>query len=590
MKSAMDKFGDLQRAFVTLQGCVASNSEVKGAEATLAKYQRTDGSFAKRVGESDKAQDAATTTAFVLYYVINGRLTSTRYARRQVDVLSSTHTRQAYDFLNAFTKDLLSGKSAVGDLPNSYDTSIQLAGLLRASRSLNVPPKNIAKVRKAVKDLASGLASQSFAVRIDSKDVASPYLTFWSRAVLKETTEYDHSANFPAAARDPLIGDALARTFDWAYHHCTEQLALLNGSEAYLHDTIDHLYSVFVLLQESRTLTSPHLDVCAQSLNAIIGKCMVDGLFAKSRSVFADRENNFSFQCSTAEALAVMSWLLPHSELRSIAPSLLPTWRAIVSAKKHGGWIGDADPMEGQAQVFATVGALASISRAVDLIDDKLAADACEALGVEPYAPNDFLISRARYPDDCSSIVQQEVIQPFSAKPAIPERAARSWILFGPPRTAKTTFARKLAQDLKWPVLLLDASDFFAQGDTNAIKVANELFALLNKLKNVVIVLDEFESLAKERNPATGGPPPYMSQCLTTSLLPKLQKLHDAQRNVLVMITNDLDAVDRAARAPGRVDRVRFIGPPDEDARRSIIDHQVGERTPEAKSLIDGHE
>ena len=79
----------------------------------------------------------------------------------------------------------------------------------------------------------------------------------------------------------------------------------------------------------------------------------------------------------------------------------------------------------------------------------------------------------------------------------------RSALLFGPPGTSKTSFARAMAGRLKWPLIIITPSEFLSSGLEQIYVRATEIFDDLMDLSAVVILFDEMDALAQTRvNPA----------------------------------------------------------------------------------------
>ncbi len=135
----------------------------------------------------------------------------------------------------------------------------------------------------------------------------------------------------------------------------------------------------------------------------------------------------------------------------------------------------------------------------------------------------------------------------------------RTAILFGPPGTGKTTYARALATKLGLDYLELTPGDFFAGGEDSILVTINDIFEHLLHLKNTIVFIDEIDDLVKDRN-QTPNQPYDRRSLFVNSLLPRFQELHDNENIILLMATNNIEGVDDAITRMGRVDLVIPVG------------------------------
>ncbi len=134
----------------------------------------------------------------------------------------------------------------------------------------------------------------------------------------------------------------------------------------------------------------------------------------------------------------------------------------------------------------------------------------------------------------------------------------RSALLFGPPGTSKTSLVRATATKMGWPLVELNPSHFLRRGLENVYSQAEEIFDDLNDLSWAVVFFDEMDALAQRRETGLD----VVRQLLTTSLLPKLSKLHDEARVLFFMATNHQKDFDPAIKRPGRFDLLVCMIPP----------------------------
>jgi transitional endoplasmic reticulum ATPase len=141
----------------------------------------------------------------------------------------------------------------------------------------------------------------------------------------------------------------------------------------------------------------------------------------------------------------------------------------------------------------------------------------------------------------------------------------RAIVLFGPPGTGKTTFAKAVASRLDWPFVEIFPSRL--AGDPAGLAAGlRETFNTINDLENVVVFIDEVEEIASKRK----GDPPSPTQGVTNELLKLIPNFREKPGRLLVCATNYIRALDDAFLRHGRFDYVIPIGLPDAEARRSI--------------------
>jgi GNAT superfamily N-acetyltransferase len=171
-------------------------------------------------------------------------------------------------------------------------------------------------------------------------------------------------------------------------------------------------------------------------------------------------------------------------------------------------------------------------------------------------------------------IIERRIVDPL-AHPEVAERYGvsppKAVILFGPPGTGKTSFAKAIASRLGWPFVELFPSRLAAIGTGGLAASLREAFADLAELDELVLFIDEVEEIATARSGASTAELGVTNELL--KLIPAFRQ-HDSR--LLVCATNTVHSLDSAFLRPGRFDYVIPVGPPDQPARHAVWQRYLG--------------
>lgn len=144
----------------------------------------------------------------------------------------------------------------------------------------------------------------------------------------------------------------------------------------------------------------------------------------------------------------------------------------------------------------------------------------------------------------------------------------RGIILHGPPGTGKTHLARATAFELGVHCITVSGPELVGTryGETEAS--LRKLFIEAMEAAPAIIIIDEIDAIAPRRG-ASGA---QADARIVTQILSLLDGIVALEGVIVLATTNRIEAVDPALRRPGRLDREIFVGPPNEEARRSIIE------------------
>jgi len=136
-------------------------------------------------------------------------------------------------------------------------------------------------------------------------------------------------------------------------------------------------------------------------------------------------------------------------------------------------------------------------------------------------------------------------------------------VLFGPPGTGKTSFARAVASRLRWPFVELLPSKL-AAGVGGLAAELQRAFRELSQLEHVVAFIDEFDEIATCRTAEPDG------RAVVNELLKAIPQFRGHPGRLLICATNFVERLDPAVIRPGRFDLVIPVGPPDHAARAAM--------------------
>lgn len=170
------------------------------------------------------------------------------------------------------------------------------------------------------------------------------------------------------------------------------------------------------------------------------------------------------------------------------------------------------------------------------------------------------------------ALIEHRIILPLQQPTTARELGVdppRAVVLFGPPGTGKTTFARGVAGRLGWPFVELLPNELVS-AEGGVVAGLRGFFDRVAELEQVLLFIDEVEELAGARQGDR------VQHAVTNELLKLIPAFRRRTDRLLVCATNHVGALDDAFLRPGRFDYLLPVGPPDPEARRAIWRAYVG--------------
>ena len=143
-------------------------------------------------------------------------------------------------------------------------------------------------------------------------------------------------------------------------------------------------------------------------------------------------------------------------------------------------------------------------------------------------------------------------------------------LLVGPPGTGKTLLAKAVAGEAGVPFLSISGSDFVELYVGVGASRVLDLFEEATKTAPSIVFIDEIDAVGRQRGAGLGGGHDEREQTLN-QLLVEMDGFEGNSGVIVMAATNRVDILDPALLRPGRFDRQVYVGLPDIQGRKEVL-------------------
>ncbi|KAJ7095978.1 AAA family ATPase [Mycena belliarum] len=149
-------------------------------------------------------------------------------------------------------------------------------------------------------------------------------------------------------------------------------------------------------------------------------------------------------------------------------------------------------------------------------------------------------------------------------------RPPKGVLLYGPPGCSKTVLARACAFESGVNFIAVKGPEVLNKFVGESERTIREIFRKARAAAPSIVFFDEIDALATSRT-SSDTESGSSHEGVLTSLLNEMDGVQELLGVTVLAATNRPDAIDSALMRPGRLDRILYVGPPDQHGREEIL-------------------
>ncbi|KAL1680152.1 P-loop containing nucleoside triphosphate hydrolase protein [Schizophyllum commune] len=145
-------------------------------------------------------------------------------------------------------------------------------------------------------------------------------------------------------------------------------------------------------------------------------------------------------------------------------------------------------------------------------------------------------------------------------------RPPKGVLLYGPPGCSKTVLARACACESGVNFVAVKGPELLNKYVGESERAVREIFRKARAAAPAIVFFDEIDALATSRDADARA-----HEGVLTSLLNEMDGVQELLGVTIIGATNRPEVLDSALMRPGRLDRLLYIGPPDQEGREAVL-------------------